>query len=430
MRTSVTYYEIYSDGRSKKHANQACYARITLDKLYPLLKSIIVYDTIEDFTESEIMQWFNQMNEWGFKINYVGKGDKELSIGSTNYVFEVPLFEEDGITPINDNKRYLTTTLIMFRYLIELPFIIKYWFEVTKKYPDADKFSVFHLAHSTRMGFNYNHALFDDQNRELFTTEKLKTLIKHDDNYKLFERDKSCNIESLFMTRISHTLPGTSILDRLNDIHHKLKVYVVGGDVHYAIWLNDYIIVDKITDAELVMFTGGEDVSPSLYNEPVNPLTSSNRKRDLIEKKAFIKAKELELPMIGICRGAQFLCVMSGGRLVQHQDNPNYIHKIRTNYGNFDLTSTHHQAQYVADMPIGTYRVIGYAAPSQSVTHLDGNGKEMPVRTEVEIAYYPMTKCLGIQGHPEMEPMVNSSKYEYTREILQTILFSFLNKQL
>lgn len=54
--------------------------------------------------------------------------------------------------------------------------------------------------------------------------------------------------------------------------------------------------------------------------------------------------------------------------------------------------------------------------------HLDGNGKEMnPNRKfkEAEIVYYPKTKALAIQGHPEiMNPVVHKETFEYLNGLI------------
>lgn len=66
------------------------------------------------------------------------------------------------------------------------------------------------------------------------------------------------------------------------------------------------------------LFTGGEDVSPALYNEESSPACGpSSPLRDAHETALFELARERDLPMFGICRGLQFLNVMLGGTLYQ-----------------------------------------------------------------------------------------------------------------
>ena len=42
-----------------------------------------------------------------------------------------------------------------------------------------------------------------------------------------------------------------------------MKIYVVGGDLNYANWISDKEFVQTPEEADLVLFTGGEDVHPS-----------------------------------------------------------------------------------------------------------------------------------------------------------------------
>jgi putative glutamine amidotransferase len=193
------------------------------------------------------------------------------------------------------------------------------------------------------------------------------------------------------------------------------NIFIV-GDIgsDYANWMEGNR-VRLLEDADLVLFTGGEDVDPSYYNEKKHPTTYSNISRDIYEAKIFERAREMGKKMIGICRGAQFLCVMSGGKLVQHQQNPAYLHPIRTFDNNtLVVTSTHHQAQYPWGLPEDKFKLLGWSV-GISAFHEDGNQKELDVQKEVEAAFYPESQALCIQGHPEA--MHNRSEAEFQKSI-------------
>ena len=202
----------------------------------------------------------------------------------------------------------------------------------------------------------------------------------------------------------------------------KRKIYVVGGDEHYANWMGGTLVY-RIEDADLVVFTGGADVSPSLYNEPKHPKTFCIFERDMRERAAFKKALKLKKHMIGICRGAQFLCVMNGGKLVQHQENYHSSHKIYTYHihdnRTFPITSEHHQAMYPFNLSPNEYKILA-RSKGQSKFHLDGYMKEMKYGSqECEIVYFPKIKSLGIQGHPEW--MINGyfpETFVYLKDLL------------
>ncbi len=179
------------------------------------------------------------------------------------------------------------------------------------------------------------------------------------------------------------------------------KIYVVGGSHGYINWMEG-IPAKNIKEADLVCFTGGEDVHPGIYGKDMHPTTSSNIHRDLIEKEMFQLAVELKKPIIGICRGSQFSCAMSGGILVQHQENPEFIHPMETNDGNFLVSSTHHQAMYPFEMKKDAYKILGWTKNLSNYHYGQSFKEELNPPVECEIVYFPKTRALGIQSHPEL----------------------------
>jgi putative glutamine amidotransferase len=67
-----------------------------------------------------------------------------------------------------------------------------------------------------------------------------------------------------------------------------------------------------------VLFAGGEDVDPSLYDEPKKyDSVHTDRTRDDFEFTLLDQALERRLPILGICRGIQMINVKFGGTLYQ-----------------------------------------------------------------------------------------------------------------
>lgn len=196
----------------------------------------------------------------------------------------------------------------------------------------------------------------------------------------------------------------------MEKLNRKLKVFVVGGNLGYADFITkEFEIVDRIKIADIVIFTGGEDVSPSFYNELSGSRTMSNPERDLEEDSYFnsINGKKGVL-LIGICRGAQFLTVMSGGSLIQHVNNHGIsgTHQIEiVGEGRcIDITSTHHQMMYPFYMDKSDYKIIAKSKVNLSDVYLGGCDSNIGIPSnfvEPEIVYYPKTNALCIQGHPE-----------------------------
>ena len=66
------------------------------------------------------------------------------------------------------------------------------------------------------------------------------------------------------------------------------------------------------------LFTGGHDVSPDLYGEvSLKDMVSSCRRRDEMESYILRKAIKADKPILGICRGIQFINAALGGTLYE-----------------------------------------------------------------------------------------------------------------
>lgn len=81
-----------------------------------------------------------------------------------------------------------------------------------------------------------------------------------------------------------------------------MKVFVVGGAINYANWIKDVEIIGNLNQAQIVLFTGGEDVDPSFYGCEKHERTWSNPMRDKEEIEIFNKVRDNQL-VIGVCRG-------------------------------------------------------------------------------------------------------------------------------
>jgi putative glutamine amidotransferase len=74
----------------------------------------------------------------------------------------------------------------------------------------------------------------------------------------------------------------------------------------------------ELRDIDGLLLTGGVDVDPSLYGQERGPeCQPPNTTRDQRETEALRFALERGLPVLGICRGFQFLNVHLGGTLIQ-----------------------------------------------------------------------------------------------------------------
>ena len=184
------------------------------------------------------------------------------------------------------------------------------------------------------------------------------------------------------------------------------------SSLDYVSYLNEKyeVIVHKTKDVkdpkdiDLVLFTGGEDVNPEQYYEPIGKYTSINKARDRKEIDTFHKFRGHSL-LLGICRGSQMMTVLSGGKLIQHVEGHCRDHSmILNNKLRYTITSSHHQMLYPFNLKEKDYELVAYSEYFQSNTYLNGDNEEIELPKnflEPEIVYYKNTNALCIQGHPE-----------------------------
>ena len=152
-----------------------------------------------------------------------------------------------------------------------------------------------------------------------------------------------------------------------------------------------------------LVLAGGADIDPVRYGATPHPETAGIRPtRDAGELLLLAAALDRDLPVLGVCRGAQLMAVAAGGALHQHAPDVVGTEEHRPEVGaygthdarfvpgsrvaeilgeNLKVNSYHHQL--VADP--GTLTVTGWAA-DDTIEAL-----EDPVRR-----FY-----LGVQWHPE-----------------------------
>ncbi len=160
-----------------------------------------------------------------------------------------------------------------------------------------------------------------------------------------------------------------------------------------------------------LLLAGGSDVDPVAYGAVAHPQTKGTTPdRDAFELALGTRAMEVDLPLLGVCRGMQVMNVARGGTLIQHlPDDVGHTDHRRTP-GSFDDadhdvrlaagslaarvareerhgTKSHHH-QGVADLGDGL-RVTGWATVD-----------ELPEAIEDPSRRF----ALGVQWHPEEDP--------------------------
>jgi GMP synthase-like glutamine amidotransferase len=172
---------------------------------------------------------------------------------------------------------------------------------------------------------------------------------------------------------------------------------------------------------DAIVLWGGTDVHPSLYGQKRHPCSQvpmysqEASARDTAEWYICREAWDRKIPIIGVCRGAQLLCVFSGGSLYQDVSGHDCYHKIQTKDGDvFEAPAGHHQ---MMNLDGTKYELLAWPYDWKS----GENGPKTTLSTrydretltsergahlleskkEPEVVWFPETRSFAIQPHPE-----------------------------
>jgi len=161
----------------------------------------------------------------------------------------------------------------------------------------------------------------------------------------------------------------------------------------------NFSIISRAENADIVVFPGGEDVNPELYGETkAHRTVNLNLMRDKLDCEVWRATRKKQLK-VGIGRGAQFLNVMNGGKLYQHVSGHVGDHYI---YNTLDhslmrVDSTHHQMM----IPTDKAEILGYSENVGKAFYREGINPVVFPKFESEIVWYDDTNCLCYQPRPE-----------------------------
>jgi gamma-glutamyl-gamma-aminobutyrate hydrolase PuuD len=213
------------------------------------------------------------------------------------------------------------------------------------------------------------------------------------------------------------------------------------ADVFKGLFISsgEYKVPKQIDDNTVVCFEGGVDIDTQLYDEPRGKWTGyPHQVRDDLEVSVANLAISRGAGMIGVCRGAQLLTTLAGGKLFQHVTNHDYPHLIKTNQGKrFSVTSSHHQMMNPFVLSDNEYQLLAWTSGSRerdrnitlavpecaisSVYYNGWNREEFIPEKEPEVIWYPKIRALCIQGHPEW-----ASEKSIFRQYCQDLVKQFL----
>jgi putative glutamine amidotransferase len=97
----------------------------------------------------------------------------------------------------------------------------------------------------------------------------------------------------------------------------RLALLLVGCKAHRISVLNP----DIPRDLDAIIISGGDDIHPSLYSTEEHDPDELDLERDQLEIQCISSAMDRNIPILGICRGAQLINVVRGGSLYADIDN-------------------------------------------------------------------------------------------------------------
>ena len=153
--------------------------------------------------------------------------------------------------------------------------------------------------------------------------------------------------------------------------------------------------------------SGGYDVDPSSYGHTLHARTDAPRSdRDAWEFALLAAALEVDMPILGVCRGAQVLNVLRGGTLHQHlpdlvgsprhQGENGIFGTVPVSVTEGSLLATLHPLQ--RDVPVYHHQAIDAPGAGLTVSARSDDGVIEAVEDR------SLTFCLAVQWHPEQDP--------------------------
>jgi len=199
------------------------------------------------------------------------------------------------------------------------------------------------------------------------------------------------------------------------------RVYVVPGfntmEIEAMFYTEGYAVTKQIGQADIVVWTGGADVTPALYGERTLPGTDTDFARDKREMEVWRQVGPASNVMkIGICRGSQFLNVLNGGKLWQDVNGHGRSHPLEDimTGKTVMVSSTHHQQfRPAADAVIVAVARMSTIKQADLLTWKkpEGMRENTSEAQDYEVLWYPRTRSLCFQPHPEYDSPKSTAPY-------------------
>ena len=182
-------------------------------------------------------------------------------------------------------------------------------------------------------------------------------------------------------------------------------------------------VADVMAGIDGVFFTGGEDISPSLFKVPqeeANGGEEINATRDISDYTLMAYCIDNDVPTFAACRGMQMMSIVSGADFIQEipdyyaEQNAEYndLHRMPADAPNRDYAR--HDVELIGTDTL-MYQIVGSSTLAnvsswhhQAVRSVEGTDLKVVAQTVdngvtiIEGVENPNnTFCLGVQFHPE-----------------------------
>lgn len=179
---------------------------------------------------------------------------------------------------------------------------------------------------------------------------------------------------------------------------YAMSLYRAGAKILW-IEMDDPELAEKVRSCDGLLMPGGDDIDPSRYGAERHPRCGkSSALRDEAEWQLLDAFLPTGKPILGICRGCQYLNVYLGGTLHQHIDG----------HSDFPNRSTGtHNVQILPDTGLATLlpETLWVNSMHHQAVDVLGNGLRVCARAEdgtveaIELEGHPF--CIAFQWHPE-----------------------------
>ena len=163
---------------------------------------------------------------------------------------------------------------------------------------------------------------------------------------------------------------------------------------------------DLVSRLDGLLIPGGKDVDPARYGQQPHETTDEPRRdRDSLEDHLLTAAIQANMPILGICRGAQILNVHQGGTLIQHLPDVVGHANYQLGEGRFSTMDVDVEADTTLARIVGAGTLTGSQMYHHQAIDTVGSDLRVSART-VEgiieaVEHTALDFCLAVQWHPE-----------------------------